>query len=193
MFGFDNNRNQYDGRFRDSDWFGGSIDQSEQDELVTDAELKPAAVWETHDIKADLVDDAGQVAQRIKADFANYKRRVQNERELQAKCANKELILRLLPVLDDFSYALDWVPQNESEADWLKGVTLIKDKLTSILEREGVSKIDVKGESFDPHKHEAIYCDEDADDDEFVVKEVIKDGYKLHNEVIRPAQVIVSS
>ena len=190
MFGFDNSKNRCSNRLRDSDWLGGSNDRDD-DEL--EAELRPSVVQGQPVIETEAVDDSTQQVLRIKADFDNYKRRVQNERQQQVECANKELILKLLPVLDDFNYALDSVPQDVAQAEWLKGITLIKDKLTLILEKEGVTKIDVEGKAFDPRQHEAIYCDENADDDECVVKEVIKNGYKLNDEIIRPAQVIVSS
>ena len=126
-------------------------------------------------------------------DIGRGERIIERRREKHSKCTNKELILKLLPVLDDFNYALDSVPQNVADEDWLAGVTFIKDKLMSILEKEGVSKIDVRGKEFDPHQHEAIFCDDDAGDELCRVKEVIKDGYKLGDEVIRPAQVIVSN
>jgi len=191
MFGFGDNRWRDRKRFYDTDWLCSSTGCEEEDEVL-ESELKPVAVEEKPDIEQGLVDDSKLLAQRIKADFANYKRRVEQERERQVKCANKELILKLLPVLDDFNYALDSVPRDVADDDWFNGVNLIKDKLMSILEKEGVTKIDVRGKKFDPHQHEAIFCDEDSEDDQCRVKEVIKDGYKLGDEVIRPAQVIVS-
>ncbi|MFC1998682.1 nucleotide exchange factor GrpE [Chloroflexota bacterium] len=192
MFGFGDNGRRDERRYFDPSWLGRSTDRDEEDEEL-EAGLKPAVVEENPVIGEDVVDGSGSLAQRIKADFANYKRRVEQEREKQSKCANKELILKLLPVLDDFNYALDSVPQNVADEDWLAGVTFIKDKLMSILEKEGVSKIDVRDKEFDPHQHEAIFCDDDAGDELCRVKEVIKDGYKLGDEVIRPAQVIVSN
>ena len=191
MFGFNDNKWRDRGKFFDADWLSRSNNYDDKDEL--EAALKPTAVKAKSDTQQSVVDDSKLLAQRIKADFANYKRRVEQERERQVKCANKELILKLLPVLDDFNYALDSVPRDVADDDWFNGVNLIKDKLMSILEQEGVAKIDVDGKPFDPHQHEAIFCDDDAEDEQCKVKEVIKDGYKLGGEIIRPAQVIVSN
>jgi molecular chaperone GrpE len=192
MVGFGDNRWGDRRGYFDTDWLGRSTDQDEE-EQESEAKLKPAAVGDALDIGQDVVDDSEHVVQRIRADFANYKRRIEQEREKQTKCANKELILKLLPVLDDFNYALDSVPQDVAEGDWLRGVALIQNKLMLILEKEGVTRIDVKGKAFDPRQHEAIFCDDDSDDERCRIKEVIKDGYKLGDEVIRPAQVIVSN
>jgi molecular chaperone GrpE len=192
VFGFGDNRWRDRKRFYDTDWLCSSSGCDEEDEEL-EAELKPAAVVETPDIEQDVVNHSESLHERIKADFVNYKRRVELERVQQAKCANKELILKLLPVLDDFNYALDSVPPDAANEDWFAGISLIKDKLVSILEKEGVTKIDVDGKPFDPHQHEAIFCDDDSEDEQCLVKEVIKDGYKLGGEIIRPAQVIVSN
>lgn len=130
--------------------------------------------------------------QRLQADFVNYKRRVEREREEQTKSANRELILKLLPVLDDFAHALGTVPQELADAEWVQGMALIERKLRATLEKEGLKSIDAEGKDFDPWEHEAVFCEQSSDHDEGKVKAVFRDGYKLHDRVIRPAQVVVS-
>ena len=130
--------------------------------------------------------------QRLQADFINYKRRVEQEREEQTKSANRELILKLLPVADDFTRALGTVPQEMADADWVKGMALIERKLMAILEEEGLKRIEAEGKEFDPWEHEAVFCEGSSDHDEGKVKAVLRDGYKLHDRVLRPAQVVVS-
>ncbi len=193
MFGFGDNGWKDRGRYFDPSWLDMSTDNNDEEEQSFEADLHPATAGETLGIEQGVVDDSAQLAQRVRSDFTNYKRRIEQEKEKQVKCANKSLILKLLPVLDDFNYAQDSAPHDMAEKDWVKGVSLIKEKLMSILEKEGVSKINVKGTLFDPRQHEAIFCDDTASDDKCRVKEVIKDGYKLGGDVIRPAQVIVSS
>ena len=129
--------------------------------------------------------------QRLKADFVNYKRRVEREREQEIKSADRDLILKLLPVTDDFRRALDSVPAEMAEDDWVKGMALIERKLMAMLEGEGLKRIDAEGKEFDPRDHEAVLCEEGSDHN-VRVKAILRDGYRLHDRVIRPAQVIVS-
>ncbi len=129
---------------------------------------------------------------RLQADFVNYKRRVEREREEQARSANSALILKLLPVLDDFARALGTMPQEMADADWVKGMALIKRKLMATLEEEGLKRIEAEGKDFDPWEHEAVFCEGSSDHDEDKVRAVLRDGYKFHDRVIRPAQVVVS-
>ncbi|MFQ5875685.1 MAG: nucleotide exchange factor GrpE [Dehalococcoidia bacterium] len=138
------------------------------------------------------VEEYRDLLQRLQADFVNYKRRVEREREEQTKSANRELILKLLPIMDDFARALGPVPQEMADAEWVKGIALIQQKLMATLEEEGLKRIDAEGKHFDPWEHEALFCEGSSDDDEGKVKAVIRDGYKLHDRVIRPAQVVVS-
>jgi molecular chaperone GrpE len=130
--------------------------------------------------------------QRVQADFVNYKRRVEQEREDQARSANRELILKLLPALDDLQRALRSAPEGMADTDWFRGMALVERKLTSTLEEEGLEVIEAEGEEFDPHEHEAIFCEECGQAEVDIVKSVVREGYKLNGKVIRPAQVVVS-
>jgi molecular chaperone GrpE len=130
--------------------------------------------------------------QRTQADFINYKHRVEREREEQTKFANADLILKLLPVLDNLNRAVETMSQEIARADWAKGIELIRKKLTAVLEEEGVSVIEAEGKDFDPWEHEAVYYEESAEYEEGKIKDVFKNGYRLNGRVIRPAQVAVS-
>jgi molecular chaperone GrpE len=129
---------------------------------------------------------------RLQADFVNYRGRVERERDEQVRSANSTLILKLLPVVDDFARALETMPQAMADADWVKGMALIKRKLMATLEEEGLKRIEAEGKDFDPWEHEAVFCEGSADHDEDSVRAVLRDGYKFHDRVIRPAQVVVS-
>jgi molecular chaperone GrpE len=130
--------------------------------------------------------------QRTQADFINYKHRVERERDEQAKFAKADLILKLLPVLDDFSHAQETMPREIAKADWAKGIKLIERRLMTILEDEGVSKIEAEGKDFDPWEHDALSYEESDEYKEGKVKAVFRDGYRLNGRFIRPAQVAVS-
>jgi len=130
--------------------------------------------------------------QRTQAEFLNYKHRVERERGEQARFAKADLILELLPILDEFNRAREAMPREIAEADWARGVELIEKKLMSVLEKEGLIRIEAVGRDFDPHEHEALSYDESDEYEEGRIRAVFNDGYRLNGRVIRPAQVAVS-
>lgn len=132
------------------------------------------------------------LAQRVQADFINYRKRVQEEQKEQLNNATSRIILRILPVLDDFKLAVDHAAQTETVGPWLEGMRMIQRKLEGLLESEGVSQIRALGKAFDPFEHEALAYREDTAQPEGQVVMVIRDGYKLNGRVIRPAQVVVT-
>ena len=137
-------------------------------------------------------DQSMELLQRVQADFINFRRRANEEREEMQKYANSRLILKLIPVMDDFNLAIDHVSGSEASAPWLEGVRLIQRKLFSLLESEKVAKIEAEGKEFDPFEHEAMAYQESADQPEGHVLSVVRDGYKLHDRVIRPALVVLA-
>ncbi|NLL90498.1 MAG: nucleotide exchange factor GrpE [Dehalococcoidales bacterium] len=127
---------------------------------------------------------------RAQADFINYKRRSELEKEDTIKFGNTVLIRELLPVLDDLQRALGSIPQEISDIPWVEGIRLIERKFNKSLESQGVKEIKTEGEAFDPNVHEAVLHVDGADG--MVVKELQK-GYKLYDRVIRPAMVTVGN
>ena len=128
--------------------------------------------------------------QRTQADFINYKRRSEQEKEEMKQFANSVLICNLLPVLDDLERASSSVPEELAELPWVEGVRLIERKFHDILETQGVTPIKAKGKPFDPNMHEAAMKSEGREG--MVVKELQR-GYKLRDRVLRPSQVAVGS
>ncbi len=128
--------------------------------------------------------------QRAQADFINYKRRSEQEREEISKFANSALILNLLPVLDDLERAFAAIPPNLAKRSWVEGVRLIEHKLQASLETQGLSLIKAVGEPFDPRLHEAIRQDKGK---EGIVIEEVQKGYKFRDRVIRPSKVVVGN
>ncbi|MBI2851645.1 MAG: nucleotide exchange factor GrpE [Chloroflexi bacterium] len=128
--------------------------------------------------------------QRAQADFINYKRRSEQEREETVKLASAGLILCLLPILDDFERAAHAFPLQHAEGSWAEGFRLIERKLKSALEAQGLCAIEAVGEPFDPRLHEAV--NQDKGKEGIIVRELEK-GYKLYDRVLRPAKVVVGN
>jgi len=126
--------------------------------------------------------------QRSAADFQNFKRRTEAERQDMARMANAALIINILPLIDDFERALQNVDPQLAGLTWLDGIRLIHRKFQSLLELNGVTEIPADGEPFDPNIHEAVMFGEGEDGR---VISVAQKGYKLGDRVIRPAMVVV--
>ncbi len=128
--------------------------------------------------------------QRAQADFINYKKRSQQEKEEIGKFANSMLMLSLLPILDDLERAFISVPPHLAKLSWVDGIKLIERKLWASLEAQGLSQIKALGKPFDPNLHEAVRQDKGK---EGIVIEELQKGYKLDDRVIRPTMVVVGN
>ena len=160
--------------------------------------VTPEVANELESMRAEL-DEATSKAEeyldllrRTRADFANYRRRVDEERALQIRNANVEFILKLLPILDDFERALGSADSKELETGWAKGVQIIERNLRSLLASEDVHRIDAQGAPFDPRVHEAVTHQPTTEAEEGTILHVVRPGYRKGDRVIRPAQVVVA-
>ena len=129
---------------------------------------------------------------RLKAEFENYKRRSQKERERIVSWSNEDLIKQFLPVLDDLERAVDSSQQSKNLASLMEGMRMILDQLKAILQKQGLQEIQAKGEEFDPHFHEALMSVDLAEYPDNLVVEEMRKGYKLNNKILRPAMVKVN-
>lgn len=130
--------------------------------------------------------------QRARAEFANYKKRVERDQALVYQNASGNIIKRYLDVLDDLERALKNRPKDEEGASWAAGIELIYRKLSMILESEGVKVMDAQGKIFDPNLHEAISHEPAENHESGQIIEVVKQGYLLGDRVLRPALVRVA-
>ncbi|MBI4340280.1 MAG: nucleotide exchange factor GrpE [Chloroflexi bacterium] len=130
------------------------------------------------------------LAQRAQADLVNYRQRVEREREEQQRAAVERTLGKLLPIVDDLQLALKHAPASGDDA-WLDGIRIIERGLLALLESEGVAAIAPVGKPFDPWEHEALFSVEDPSKEPDTVAMVVRQGYKLHDRVLRPAQVAV--
>lgn len=168
---------------RDPEESSASKVESETAEVDDIEALKEALAKEKTRAEANL---AGW--QRAQADFINYKRRSEQEKEEAIKFANSQLVLELLPILDDLERAFAAIPKHLTKLSWVDGIFLIERKLRSILEAQGLTPIKALGEPFDPSLHEAT---KQGKGKEGIVIEEVQKGYKFRDRVIRPSKVVV--
>jgi molecular chaperone GrpE len=134
------------------------------------------------------LDEFKALAQRVQADFENYRKRVLREQTAVVERATEGLIEALLPVLDSFELAV-WTLEDADEKA-RKGVELVYTELLGVLDKAGLERIDTDGKPFDPNVHEAV-LQEEGDGDP-VVAETMRTGYRLKGRVLRPAMVKVT-
>ncbi|MBI4220556.1 MAG: nucleotide exchange factor GrpE [Chloroflexi bacterium] len=133
------------------------------------------------------------LAQRVQADFVNYRKRVDAERDETRRLATKGLLVKLVQVLDNFELALREDITRDIDQRWVEGVRAVKRSLDSVLAAEGIEPFTRVGDGFDPRLHEAIARIPTVDSKPDTVLKVHRAGYKLHGEVIRPAMVDIST
>jgi molecular chaperone GrpE len=178
-----------------------TMEATPQPEIVSAPPLPEIAAPSdlVQELEAELEQSKTQAAenldgwQRSRAEFSNYKRRVEAERTELVASAGAEALKRVLPAVDDFERALQTLPADLKEHPWISGVLLVQRKLNSALEQSGVTPIAVKpGDDFDPNFHEAVTHEEsDQVASEQIIGEVQR-GYKLGDRVLRPTMVRVA-
>lgn len=130
--------------------------------------------------------------QRERADFANYKRRIERETKDASINASLNMLVSLLPIIDDFELAMGSVPAELQENPWLNGVQLVQRKFQKLLEENNVTIIDPVGETFDASRHEAIATDDASDKESGTITVTLQKGYLAGDKVLRPARVKVA-
>ena len=144
----------------------------------------------------DLEQQLGELTldlQRTRADFENYRKRVEAEKQSAHQMGQAKSVMKLLPVIDTIERAIVNVPEELKDNPWAKGVTSLSKQLDKQLKEIGLEKIDAKpGTPFNPELHQAIQFDESADGDQEVIAEELRVGYTLNGAVIRDAMVKVT-
>jgi molecular chaperone GrpE len=130
--------------------------------------------------------------QRERADFSNYRKRIEREQGQLSQSINGSIIKKYLVILDDLERAMKTRPAQGDGAAWADGIELIYRKLQKILEAEGVQRIPAESELFDPIRHEAITHEDSPDHQSGQIIEVVQQGYTLGDRVLRPALVRVA-
>ncbi len=148
------------------------------------------AAWDTSENKAAEYLDGWQ---RAKAEFINYKKRVNRDRDQYNKDAVGRVVKNYLPIVDDLERALKDKPNDGQSEAWANGIELIYRKLVTILENDGVVPIEADGAMFDPNLHEAVVQIDSPDHDSGQIVEVIQTGYMIGERILRPARVCIAT
>jgi molecular chaperone GrpE len=130
--------------------------------------------------------------QRSRAEFTNYKKRIERDQEQTYQLAAGSVIRHFLSIADDLDRALKNRPKEGDGAAWADGIELIYRKLLTTMENEGVTPIQAEGAMFDPNFHEAVMSEESNDHESGQIIEVLQQGYMLGEKVLRPAMVRVA-
>lgn len=157
---------------------------------MTDKKLKK------DDIQNELEQQLGELTldlQRTRADFENYRKRVDAEKAAARESGQASAILKLLPVVDNIERAIAYTPEELKDNKWVQGVGNLVKNLEKSLESLNLARIEAKpGTEFNPELHEAIQFNEDAQGEKEVIEEELQAGYALNRRVIRHAMVKVT-
>ena len=171
----------FDNKFEDSSESDRGIEESSQVELSQ--ENLEEALREKEQFRT--------MAQRAQADLVNYRNRAAQELEEARRTARFAILTRFLNVIDDLSRAVQSLPDGADDS-WTEGISLVLRNLEKTFESEGISKIDSFGAEFDPYQHEALMYEQTEDAEEGTVVNVIQEGYKIGDRILRPARVVVA-
>lgn len=169
---------------------GRESPESDQEDEVVEAEI----VDEEEDqvVQEEKAEESADRARliRLQADFENFKKRTEKDRQDTIKYANEKLILKLVDVVDNFHRALE--TEREEKDSFYEGMELIFAQLTDVLKEEGLEAIDPTGEAFNPNFHDAVLSEESEEVPSGHVIETMRKGYTLKGRLIRPAMVKVA-
>jgi len=152
-------------------------------------------VTEVSDVVDESIADPGQVTdpvsaltadlQRLQAEYANYKKRVERDRSLAHELAVSSVLIEMLPILDDIERA-------QIHGELTGGFKAVADQIASVTERIGLVKYGTAGDEFDPQIHEALLHDTSADVTTSTATKILQPGYKFKERILRPARVAVT-
>src|SRR3954469_25636487 len=148
-------------------------------------------IVEDEPVEDQPVEDYLALAQRVQADFENYRKRVARETAAAGERARSGLVRELLPIVDTLERAL--ASAAEGEQHLAEGVRLVHSELIAVLERNGVQQFDPAGERFDPAEHEALSMRDQDGAESGLVLDVVEKGYRANGNILRPARVVVSA
>ncbi|MGI6097187.1 MAG: nucleotide exchange factor GrpE [Dethiobacteria bacterium] len=166
-------------------------ESTEEDELRIPTREEYEALQEELELMSKENEELSHMLLRLRADFDNYRRRMQREKAKISEQALFNFIQQLLPVVDNLERALEAAEVSEA-GSFVQGVEMIHRQLLEVMKREGVSLIEAEGQPFDPNIHEAIGKEEKEGYEPNTVIEVVQKGYKLNERVLRASKVKVS-
>lgn len=160
-------------------------DESEETNATETSSDLERALLERDEFKAAL--------QRERADFTNYRKRVEREKSEMRSTISADTIVKLLPILDDLDRAIAAAPEEAKDNDWMKGFSMIQRKFYDLLNQMGIVAIEPLGEPFDHHYHEAIGSEDSDEYESGTITTVLQKGFKMDDRCIRVALVKVAN
>lgn len=146
---------------------------------------------ELKSLKSELEDYKNRFM-RLSADFKNYKKRIEKEKNDIYKFGSEKIVVDILPIIDNFERAIESSQSNEEANGLLDGIQMILKQLIDVLKKHGVEEIDAINQEFDPNLHHAVMQEECEGVDNNIVTQVLQKGYMLNSKVIRPSMVKVA-
>ncbi|AIF43381.1 nucleotide exchange factor GrpE [Virgibacillus sp. SK37] len=164
------------------------LDAEQEEKDTADEQLK---LQEENEALKKEKDEVFQRMLRVQAEFDNYKKRSQREKEADRKYKSQDLVNELLPAVDNFERALQ-VETTEENAGFVEGITMVYRQIKEALKSQGVEEIESVDKEFDPNLHHAVMQVEEEDKEPNIIVEELQKGYMLKDRVIRPAMVKVN-
>lgn len=161
----------------------------DEETLTTEEDIEEKQISEEQDGLASEINDLQTKLVRLQADFQNYKKRVEKEKDDLVSIGVISIVNQMLPVIDNFERALE---QDSSDESFKEGIKMIYEGLKNALKEKGISEITSLGEEFNPDLHQAVSMGHDENYEENMVINVLQKGYEYNGKVIRHAMVIVN-
>lgn len=165
------------------------VENDVEDEITKEITEEEDHLEEDEDVTKEVEELTVKLA-RLQADFVNFKKRSEKEKERSIAYGVESFVCELLPIMDNFQRALD--SELDKESGFFKGVEMILNQLKTLLTNKGIEEIEDLGTDFDPNIHNAISMEESEEYEAGKVISVLQKGYKYKDKVIRPSMVIVS-
>lgn len=169
--------------------------EADQAEAVEQAEEQDPAVSELSELLRQKDTELAELKEHVKrlsAEFANFRRRQEEESKRHGARMREELFRSLLPIVDNLERALDASRSSASAESLIKGVELVDREIRKLLEQHGVRPIQADGKAFDPAQHEAVMTEEREDVPDQTIVQELQRGYTIDDRVLRPSMVKVA-
>lgn len=169
-------------------------EQITEENLESEVDVQEEEIQEINEVTQlqQQLDEETNRHLRLRADYENFKRRTQLDREAADKYKAQNLLTNLLPVLDNFERAMQNAPATEDSQSLQKGLDMVYKTLVEATEKEGLQVIDANGVAFDPTIHQAVMTETDESQESGIILQELQKGYKYKDRVLRPSMVKVN-
>lgn len=164
--------------------------KNEKENLEEEEILQDEGLDEALSKKEEELDEVNTRLLRLQADFVNFRKRTEKEKEGLVNYGIESIVCELLPILDNFERAME--SETDKEDGFYQGIEMIQNQLINVLSNNGIKEIEALNKPFDPNYHHAVTIEESEDWAEGIILDVLQKGYMLNDKVIRPSMVRVA-